>query len=348
MWVTAELRRRVTGRWHALLARVLLALAGVTCVLSPVSVAFAQRPSVAQAERAEQLYRLGSEAFEEGRYAEALRALRQAYASYPTYRTVCTLGQVELHLEHYRDAAEHLDSCARSFPDSESRRVLRQVVEGLADARQHVFVLTLRSNVDGARVSLDGNPVAETPIDTDLFVEPGKHVVSVDKPGYEGFRAEVFLPAGGQRQLQASLVANRDTPRHASGSAPQLRRAVLWGGGALTVGALTSGVVLRILGADVARQAEDVAVALGERRRGCADQPDLACRELKRLHERSARQYRASDIALLSATGVALGTLAFVVGWGWGDSEEGNASDALRFSVNAGEGEAQVGVSGVF
>lgn len=337
--------RTVRGGWRRLLAAACLG-----CALTASGLGFAQERSADEAERAEQLYRRGSEAFESGRYGEALRALRQAFERYPTYRTACTLGQVELHLEHYSNAARHLDYCARSFPESGSKRVLRRVVDGLADARQHVFALNVRSDVSGARVLIDGQAVGQTPVETDLFVEPGKHVLSVVKPGYRSYRAEVFFPAGGQRQFQVSLEGAQQeaADKRFESTAPAMRNALLLGGGALTVAGVTSGVVLRVLAAEAAHQADETSQWLRNRQQDCSTRASLVCRELRRRHEHSARQYQASNIALLSAMGVALSTVAIVVGLGGGEAGEEDGSHALGISVNAGAGEAQLGVSGVF
>ncbi len=92
------------------------------------------------------------------------------------------------------------------------------VVAGYAPARKKVLVaggttvkaslslvamaskaaqLTVKCNVPGAEVLVDGEPIGRTPFAASVAVAPGKHVVEAKRPGYGAGSTVVTLAAGG-------------------------------------------------------------------------------------------------------------------------------------------------------
>src|SRR5512142_3115884 len=84
---------------------------------------------------AEDLFQQGTKAFEAARYTEAYDALKSAWELAPSYRTAAGLGQVELQIERFRDAAYHLSYCLRHYPQDGDAGIRAHVEEGLDQAR---------------------------------------------------------------------------------------------------------------------------------------------------------------------------------------------------------------------
>jgi formylglycine-generating enzyme required for sulfatase activity len=63
--------------------------------------------------------------------------------------------------------------------------------------------LTVRSNVDGGQVTIDGEPRGATPLNLDL--PSGAHQVRVDKDGYEPSETQIELRGGAPRTVRAKL-----------------------------------------------------------------------------------------------------------------------------------------------
>jgi len=125
-------------------------------------VAQAQAVSGEQAQAAERLFESGTRAFEASEYSRAIDELAESYRLFPSYRTACGLGQVELHLSRYRDAAQHLDFCLKNFPNGDVPTQQR-ILAGLTEARRRVFALAVRVNVTDAEVRIDGKLVGTVP-----------------------------------------------------------------------------------------------------------------------------------------------------------------------------------------
>ncbi len=65
--------------------------------------------------------------------------------------------------------------------------------------------LTVNTNVSDVSVGLDGTRVGVTPLDSPLTLEPGKHVIQLDRNGYESVSREVDVQAGEETILDIDL-----------------------------------------------------------------------------------------------------------------------------------------------
>jgi hypothetical protein len=276
-------------------------------------------------ERADQLFRKGTEAFEKERYSDAYGALRAAWDLAPSYRTAAGLGQVELHLTQYRDAAEHLAYCLRSFPTSGDAGARRHVEEGLAQAREHVAALRVRVDPEGAEVAVDGHPAGRAPLEGLLFVDPGPHVIQASAEGRTTTSETVDAPVRVTRDVSLSLVAS---PSASSSSLPASAKSApaaesarasrgftvsstglsdtVWAviiGGSLTAVAIGTAVLFDVKGASANHDVEDL-------RRGIGSGGDCAtpsstqapvCANLRASADERNRDYQIALIAGITA-----------------------------------------------
>jgi tetratricopeptide (TPR) repeat protein len=264
-----------------------------------------------EAERAdlsEQLLQQGREAFEGKRYDEAHQRLSRAYRLLQSYRTACALGQVELELEMHRDAAEHLDICVSRYPADDPQQARDRVLDGLRDTRRHVAVFEPLLNVRGATILINGVEVSTTPLESDLFVEPGLRRVTARKAGYRDVSAELFFPAGGTTQWQAALTPLvSEQPAHAPGGIGNMYLGV---GTALTAVTLAGGVVLSVI-AHVEEERAMRAVADA----GACPSTSTAGRCVSARSQLDAAS-QSSDLAVATLwAGAGLGLMTAVVAW---------------------------------
>jgi tetratricopeptide (TPR) repeat protein len=275
-------------------------------VSAPVALA-APETEAERADLSEQLLQQGREAFEAKRYEEAHQRLSRAYRLLQSYRTACALGQVELELEMHRDAAEHLDICVSRYPADDPQQARDRVLDGLRETRRHVAVFEPLVNVRGATILINGEEVSTTPLETDLFVEPGLRRVTARKAGYQDVSAELLFPAGGTTQWQAvlmPLVSERSAQASDGGNL------YLGIGTALTTVALAGGVALSVI-AHVEQERATRAVADAG---ACpATSNREACVAARRQFDAASR---SSDLATTTLwAGAGLGLVTVVIAW---------------------------------
>jgi hypothetical protein len=72
--------------------------------------------------------------------------------------------------------------------------------------------LALRTNADGASVLVDGKEVGRTPLASALSLPAGRHVVTVERSGYEPAERSVEVTAGGRQELEIQLLRQALAP----------------------------------------------------------------------------------------------------------------------------------------
>jgi PEGA domain len=279
-------------------------------------------PAADSVARAEQLFHEGTKAFEAAEYAEAYTALKSAWELAPSYRTAAGLGQVELQIERFRDAAYHLSYCLRHYPQDGDAAIRTHVEDGLEQARTHVAALRVRVGVEGADVAVDGASVGKSPLDGLVFVDPGSHKVTASHAGYRLAEADVETPVRATRDVSLSLVSDensslprvsdvsvvdpfpRDTPHARAPSGLSATSWVLIVGGSLTAAALATSIVFAVKGGaasdDLKAAQADVASggASGDACRAPTGTEVAAC---GRVHDLADTRNTDNQIAILGA-----------------------------------------------
>jgi hypothetical protein len=193
-------------------------------------------PAAAQApadvERAKEAFKAGAAAYAAGEYLAAIQALEGAYALTPLPAIAFSLAQAERKQYFVGHEREHLDRAILLFrryveqaqsggrradaldalsqlePLSlphETRASVRAASAPVEAARSTRLVVT--SDTPRARLSLDGSPPLPSPLIRE--VEPGKHHISVQAPGFYSVRRELTAVSGA---LSSAAIPLREKP----------------------------------------------------------------------------------------------------------------------------------------
>jgi hypothetical protein len=213
--------------------------------------------------RAAELLRAGNKAFKEGDFAGAEAAYRAALAFKKGYDIAGNLGMALLALGKQREAAQHLALSLRMFPVTGEPAARAEMQKALDRCRQEVGAVRLTVDVKGALVLVDGVAVGEEPLEDDVFVDPGDHVIEATRAGYFGARRTVSAAKGDGVDVALSLTPiPPPAPRQAPPATPLYRQWGLAPGVGLAAGGFV-GIVggAAFLGASSGRRA--AAGALG-------------------------------------------------------------------------------------
>jgi hypothetical protein len=152
----------------------------------------------------------------EGAYKKFLAAwqLRQHSA------IASNLIETELKLGRFYEAARRLQVLLAALPVDDSAE--RTAFMGqLDECRRHLVSLHVSVNVNGATVKVDGNTVGNSPLVTEILVEPGWAKVNADLDGYKPL-VEMVGPgaAGESKTVSLKLVPKAQQHPEALHSAP--------------------------------------------------------------------------------------------------------------------------------
>ncbi|WP_437956491.1 hypothetical protein WME76_34545 [Sorangium sp. So ce119] len=193
-------------------------------------------------ERAAQLYREGNQFYDEGRFAEAEARYQAAWDLQQSFDVAGNLGNVELEVNQPREAAEHLLYALDTFPLGEKLEKRTFLQKRLAEAKSQVGTLWISVNVDDAEVLIDGKLIGQSPLDTQVFVDPGKRTLEARRAGART-STSLFVARGSDQRIALSLDTGPNIP-------------LVVAGGAVGLLGVASGVTFAILSTAKARSAD--------------------------------------------------------------------------------------------
>lgn len=257
-------------------------------------------PDKAAKKRASEHFRQGVELFQEGAYRAALVELKRAYETLPDYRVKYNIAQAQLMLGDYLEAH-------RGFTDylteggAQVQQTRREEVEkSLEQLKARVGKLAISVNIPGARITVDGEEVGESPLASTLPVNVGAHRVFAQGP--DGATATKTVEVAGGELAEVTLTIAPLEAVAVTGTQDRpmsLRKR--WGygtlalAGALAIGAGVAGGLALKSDSDLDNHFEDVRTE----------------DETTPLRDELARRSLTADVLLLGAA--AAGTLSLVL-----------------------------------
>ena len=199
------------------------------------------------------------ELYSQKQYESCRKTLLELWSNNKTHDIATLLGQVENKLGHFADSATYYAHAIANFPPTEDRKQLETIKSRFREIQKKVMTLDVKTNVDGATITVDGVDVASP----QLFLDAGLHLVFVRKDSYKTADKRIDAKAGTTESWNVTLVANEvatepaptkttsspvvgiqpfnDPPKDTLDSKPNPW--VLVGGGVVTVGVLVTGLV---------------------------------------------------------------------------------------------------------
>src|SRR5512142_652523 len=149
-------------------------------------------------------------AFNSNDFAKAYKILTALVAQTPAYDAFGLLGQTEVSLGMYRDAAEHLTFAIQNTPAGKARDAVPVLTQDLIEAKKHVTTLRITVDQNDADITIDGKIIGKSPLDTDVFVDTGKHTINA-KHAKLG-NAESTIDAKMAQQSEVALHLTQPPP----------------------------------------------------------------------------------------------------------------------------------------
>ena len=292
---------------------------GALCAAPLPAHAAPQAPG-GEGARAHDLFTKGREEYAKGHLPEAYAQFIEAWTLQKSPDVAANLALVENKLARWREAAAHATYALANLPDGASDAQRRIVQEALEAAKKHVGTITLRVSIEHAAVTVDHEPLGESPLTAEIFLDPGTHTLSAAAPGCEPARDTVAAKAGSTHLITLTLGkcagGNRDGNRDGKPplvEEPKGLRPITIGGIATTGVGLGLGAAFAIMSAVKGNDASSAASNLGSSPTACAG-ANATSSGCKSLHDALSAHDTFASAAVwtfVGAAAVGAGTLIY-------------------------------------
>jgi tetratricopeptide (TPR) repeat protein len=305
---------------------------------------FAQPAQSARDAAAEHFDR-GNVYYKLSRFAEAEAEFQKAWDIKRSYDVAANLGDCEIEVGQAREAAEHLAYAIRELPLSAKEGVRKRLSERFEKAKSEVATLRIQVNVARAAITVNGRDVGTSPLEGEVFVEPGSVTVVATLATNETARLAFEAERGATRAVMLTLG-----PAGAGGDGsakPAKSTALVASGAVVAVAAAAVGIAFVVLSngkaSDADKAREQLIGGTGTETPCANGQNPGPCRALKGLNEDSDTFSRVAFAGFLGAGIVAAATATYVL---WPTKRAERAR--VRFAPMAGSGFAGVSAGGHF
>ncbi len=301
----------------------------------------------------DKLFKRGKKMFRARRYQESYQAYKSAWELRQSYDIAANLGNVELKLNKYADAAKHLSFALDNLPPSLAEptrsRAKKKLKERLASALEHVGAVKLAVSPEGAELAIDGQAVGKAPLAQKLYLEPGKHELVAQYEGYRSLTHQLEISAGSSETVRLELVPNQqaptngpipvkpgdDTAQDQADSGPILPLVIV--GYVLAAGGIGAGIGLLVASGSKKNERLELIDQLGGSS-ACYNAGNPDCEEIENLN-RSENTFKGVGIGMLVG-GIAAGiaTTVYLV-WPRDDDDaksEGEQPDSRPANETSG------------
>lgn len=161
-------------------------------------------------QEARDLYAKAIQRYRSGQFAQARATFLAAWALEQHWSIALGLGDCELRLNRYQEAATHLAIALRDMPPNHESR--ERATAAMREVRLHVAELRFDVDVDGVELFVDGKAVGRSPLPTPVFVDAGTHEVEGRLPNREPSRTTIDARIGGTYPVRFVMAPPASPP----------------------------------------------------------------------------------------------------------------------------------------
>lgn len=168
-------------------------------------------------EQARKHFGQGLKLYKDGDFDAALVQFERAYAMKPNFKVLYNIAQCHFELRQYVEARDALSRYLKDGAGSIEAERQSAVQNDLAELERRIAHLTLKVNVTGATVYVDGKKAGVTPLSMPVDVNEGQRTISVETSD-RGSKQRIVRVAGGEAQtVSVDFAAPTPSPLAAGG-----------------------------------------------------------------------------------------------------------------------------------
>ena len=158
-----------------------------------------ERIETGDVEQARKHFGQGLKLYKDGDFDAALVQFERVYAMKPNFKVLYNIAQCHFELRQYVEARDTLSRYLKDGTGSIETERQTAVQNDLAELQRRIAHLTLKVNVTGATVYIDGKKAGVTPLGTPIDVNEGQRTISVETTD-RGSKQRIVRVAGGEAQ----------------------------------------------------------------------------------------------------------------------------------------------------
>jgi hypothetical protein len=205
-----------------------------------------------QVKEATTRFERGLALFDDGDFDAALVEFIRAYDLSPTYKILYNIAKIERVKNDYSSALTHFERYLSEGGGEIPADRREEVEKEIKVLKDRVAEVSIKANVDGAAVYVDGTPVCgarmvdptctgTTPLKSPVVINPGTRKITATKRGYQDAATQITVAGGDKNLVKLDLF---DLKPPAEDTGPRNRAIVAWSmTGALAIGAGVMGVL---------------------------------------------------------------------------------------------------------
>jgi tetratricopeptide (TPR) repeat protein len=183
----------------------------IVCLLLLATLVSSSTVAADPQQQARTLFREGRNLFNWGKYKEALKKFHAARRLYWSFKIDLSIGYTLEAMGRSAEAAQYYEQFLLEDPERAGRDVEADVFKRLKGIRKKLATIMISTKVRGAVVEVDGEQRARTPQRHRLYLEPGRHRLTVRSEGRVLHEEQVELKAG--QHLLTKVVAKQQRPQ---------------------------------------------------------------------------------------------------------------------------------------
>jgi hypothetical protein len=156
-------------------------------------------------QEAKKSFLVGVDFFAVENYSAALSAFLKSYEILPNPNVLFNIGMCQRALFDFAASIETLREYLEKKGESVPADEREQIDKILADMEGSVGRLQIIVSEEGAAVTIDSGKPELSPLAGPVILNPGEHVVEVEKEGFVGRKQTVTLKEGGKETLEIEL-----------------------------------------------------------------------------------------------------------------------------------------------
>jgi hypothetical protein len=144
--------------------------------------------------------------YDDGHADAALLELQRAYALKPNFRLLFNIGSISFTTHDYVASLKSFERFLKEGGDGIEPGKRAEVESRLVTLRALVGQAHVTTNVDGAAISIDDEPIGTSPLSEPWLVKAGRHRVSATKDGYQPANLVVSMLGGEVNEANLRLA----------------------------------------------------------------------------------------------------------------------------------------------